>query len=420
MNDELHLHGMGRRLVTEVIMPKMGQTMEKGKIVKWLKKEGEKVEKGEPLLEIETDKTTIEVEARVSGVLKIIAQEGEEAPIATTIGFIAKEGEQLPKGIVTEVGPTVMETLEATSLEASTTEAKAEVEAAARVKASPLAKKLADEKGVDLSRVPGTGPGGRITKEDVLAYVASKPLTPVPREAVEEIVPEFQIVPMSSMRKAIAWKMVQSKTHVPHFYVSTNIDMTEAVRMREAWNSTVEAKTGVRLSFTHLLIKAVAKALEEYPQLNSTLDGENIKTWQDINIGIAVSLEDGLIVPVLRGANKLSLTETAVEADRLIARAREKKLREEEFTGGTFTISNMGTLDVESFVAIINVPEIAILSVGRIADKPVVIDGRITARKTMTATLSADHRVVDGVMGAKFLQKVKKYLEAPNSLTMPA
>lgn len=407
-------------MVTEVIMPKMGQTMEKGKIVKWLKKEGEKVEKGEPLLEIETDKTTIEVEARVSGVLKIIAQEGEEAPIATTIGFIAKEGEQLPKGIVTEVGPTVMETLEATSLEASTTEAKAEVEAAARVKASPLAKKLADEKGVDLSRVPGTGPGGRITKEDVLAYVASKPLTPVPREAVEEIVPEFQIVPMSSMRKAIAWKMVQSKTHVPHFYVSTNIDMTEAVRMREAWNSTVEAKTGVRLSFTHLLIKAVAKALEEYPQLNSTLDGENIKTWQDINIGIAVSLEDGLIVPVLRGANKLSLTETAVEADRLIARAREKKLREEEFTGGTFTISNMGTLDVESFVAIINVPEIAILSVGRIADKPVVIDGRITARKTMTATLSADHRVVDGVMGAKFLQKVKKYLEAPNSLTMPA
>jgi len=407
-------------LVTEVIMPKMGQTMEKGKIVKWLKKEGEKVEKGEPLLEIETDKTTIEVEARVSGILKITAKEGEEAPIATTIGFIAKEGEQLPEGIVTGIGPTAMETLEATSVEASTTEAKAEVEAAARVKASPLAKKLADEKGVDLSRVQGTGPGGRITKEDVLAYVASKPLAPVPREAVEEIVPEFQIVPMSSMRKAIAWKMVQSKTHVPHFYVSTNIDMTEAVRMREAWNSTVEAKTGVRLSFTHLLIKAVAKALEEYPQLNSTLDGENIKLWQDINIGIAVSLEDGLIVPVLRGANKLSLSETAVEADRLIARAREKKLREEEFTGGTFTISNMGTLDVESFVAIINVPEIAILSVGRIADKPVVIDGRITARKTMTATLSADHRVVDGVMGANFLQKVKKYLEAPYNLTMPA
>jgi len=401
-------------------MPKMGQTMEKGKIVKWLKKEGEKVEKGEPLLEIETDKTTIEVEARVSGILKITAKEGEEAPIATTIGFIAKEGEQLPEGIVTGIGPTAMETLEATSVEASTTEAKAEVEAAARVKASPLAKKLADEKGVDLSRVQGTGPGGRITKEDVLAYVASKPLAPVPREAVEEIVPEFQIVPMSSMRKAIAWKMVQSKTHVPHFYVSTNIDMTEAVRMREAWNSTVEAKTGVRLSFTHLLIKAVAKALEEYPQLNSTLDGENIKLWQDINIGIAVSLEDGLIVPVLRGANKLSLSETAVEADRLIARAREKKLREEEFTGGTFTISNMGTLDVESFVAIINVPEIAILSVGRIADKPVVIDGRITARKTMTATLSADHRVVDGVMGANFLQKVKKYLEAPYNLTMPA
>ncbi len=402
---------MRRRLVTEVIMPKMGQTMEKGKIVKWLKKEGEKVEKGEPLLEIETDKTTIEVEARVSGILRITAQEGEEAPIATTIGYIAKEGEPLPEGIITGVGPT--------SLEASITEAKTEVGAAARVKASPLAKKLAEEKGIDLSQVTGTGPGGRITKEDVLAYLASKPLAPVSEEAVKEVAPGFQIVPMSSMRKAIAWKMVQSKTHVPHFYVSTNVDMTDAFRLRETWNSDVEVKKGVRLSFTHLLIKAVAMALEEYTQLNSMLDGENIKLWRDINIGIAVSLEDGLIVPVLRGANRLSLPEIALEADRLIARAREKKLREEEFTGGTFTVSNMGTLDVESFVAIINVPETAILTVGRIADKPVVIEGQIIARKIMTATLSADHRVVDGVMAAKFLQKVKRSLEAPHILTMP-
>jgi len=392
-------------------MPKMGQTMEKGKIVKWLKKEGEKVEKGEPLLEIETDKTTIEVEARVSGILRITAQEGEEAPIATTIGFIAKEGEPLPKGIITGVGPT--------GLEASITEAKTEVEAAARVKASPLAKKMAEEQGVDLSQVTGTGPGGRITKEDILAYLTSKPLAPVSEEAVKEVAPGFQIVPMSSMRKAIAWKMVQSKTHVPHFYVSTNVDMTDADKLRETWNSTVEVKKGVRLSFTHLLIKAVAMALEEYPQLNSTLDGENIKFWRDINIGIAVSLEDGLIVPVLRGANRLSLPEIAMEADRLIARTREKKLREEEFTGGTFTVSNMGTLDVESFVAIINVPETAILTVGRIADKPIVIEGQIIARKMMTATLSADHRVVDGVMAAKFLQKVKRSLEAPHSLTMP-
>jgi len=278
---------------------------------------------------------------------------------------------------------------------------------------------LAEEKGIDLSQVTGTGPGGRITKEDVLAYLASKPLAPVSEEAVKEVAPGFQIVPMSSMRKAIAWKMVQSKTHVPHFYVSTNVDMTDAFRLRETWNSDVEVKKGVRLSFTHLLIKAVAMALEEYTQLNSMLDGENIKLWRDINIGIAVSLEDGLIVPVLRGANRLSLPEIALEADRLIARAREKKLREEEFTGGTFTVSNMGTLDVESFVAIINVPETAILTVGRIADKPVVIEGQIIARKIMTATLSADHRVVDGVMAAKFLQKVKRSLEAPHILTMP-
>jgi len=192
------------------------------------------------------------------------------------------------------------------------------------------------------------------------------------------------------------------------------VDMTEAAKMRRNLIPTFEAETGVRLSFTHLLIKAVATALEEYPQLNSTFEEENIKLWKDVNIGIAVSLEDGLIVPVLRRANTKNLKEIAVEASRLVARAREKRLREDEFYGGTFTISNMGRLDVESFIAIINVPETAILAVGRIADKPAVVDGQITIRKLMTATLSADHRVVDGVLAAKFLQRVKDLLEAPH------
>jgi len=224
---------------------------------------------------------------------------------------------------------------------------------------------------------------------------------------------------MSSMRMAIARKMVESKTHVPHFYVSTDVDMTEAVNMREKLIPTFEARTGVRLSFTHLIVKAVAMALEEYPQLNATFEGENIKIWKDINIGIAVGLEDGLIVPVLRRANKMSLLEIASEASKLVARAREKKLREEEFYGGTFTISNMGALGVESFIAIINIPETAILSLGRIADKPVVVDGQIAIRKMMTMTLSADHRVVDGVLAARFLQKVKDLLEAPYILALP-
>jgi len=409
-----------KRMVTEVIMPKMGQTMEKGKVIKWLKKEGERVERGEPLLEIETDKTTIEVEARGSGILRrILAQEGEESPILTVIGYIAKEDEPLP-----EVRTIVAETSLVAGMKAEAPKVKEEpevVEEAARLKASPLAKKIAEEKRVDLTKVPGTGPGGRITKDDVLAYLEGKPEAPTVQEAPAEVpVSEFHVMPMSSMRKAIAQKMALSKTHVPHFYVGTEVDMTEAAKIRENLISAFEAKTGVRLSFTHLLVKAVAMALEEFPQLNSTFEGESIRLWKYVNIGIAVSLDDGLIVPVLRRANEMSLLKIASEADRLIAKAREKKLREEEFTGGTFTVSNMGTLDIESFTAIINMPETAILAVGKIADKPAVLNRQITVRKMMTATLSADHRVVDGVLAAKFLQKVKKLLESPHSLAQSA
>jgi len=396
-------------MVTEVIMPKMGQTMEKGKIIKWLKKDGEEVKRGEPLLEIETDKTTIEVEARDSGKLKIIAQEGEEVPITTTIAYILKEGESVPEKRISEPKAEVEAVKEAVP---KPREAKAPV--AKEIKASPLAKRIAEEKGVDLTQVQGTGPGGRITKKDVLAYLERRAKTP-PAETVlvEPVQPEYEVVPMSSMRGAIARKMVESKTHVPHFYVTVQVDMTEAVKMRESLIPICEAKTGVRLSFTHLLIKAVAAALEKYPQLNATVDGDEIRVWKDVNVGIAVSLEDGLIVPVLREANRLDLFEIAMRASDLISRAREKRLREEEFSGGTFTISNMGALDVESFIAIINIPETAILATGRISDKPAVIDGHLTVRKMMNMTLSADHRAIDGVMAAKFLQEVKRLLEAP-------
>jgi len=385
-------------MATEVIMPKMGQTMERGKIIKWLKKDGEEVKRGEPLLEIETDKTTIEVEARDSGTLKILAQEGEEVPIATTIAYIVKEGESIPEG----------ETLEKPKLE------KAKAAAKERVKASPLARKMAREKGVDLTQVQGTGPGGRITKDDVLAYLEREAKAPSAGAALAEPVPsEYEVLPMSSMRRAIARKMAESKMRVPHFYVTVQVDMTEAVRMRESLIPILEAKRGVRLSFTHLLIKAVVMALEKYPQLNATVEEDEIRIWRDVNIGIAVSLEDGLIVPVLRRANELDLFEIASKASDLVARAREKKLREDEFSGGTFTISNMGALDVESFIAIINIPEAAILATGRISDKPAVVDGQLTVRKMMTMTLSVDHRAIDGVMAAKFLQEVKRLLEAP-------
>jgi pyruvate dehydrogenase E2 component (dihydrolipoamide acetyltransferase) len=400
-------------MVTEVIMPKMGQTMEKGRIIRWLKNEGEEVEKGEPLLEIETDKTTIEVEARDSGILrKILAQEGEDAPVATTIAYITGEGELLPeegisKGVRAPESPTAKIQKE-TSIIAPKPGEITKARKASRIRASPLAKKIGEEKGVDLTQVEGSGPGGRITKEDVLKHLASKPA---------ESSSEFQVVPMSSMRKAIAEKMVESKSHIPHFYVSTEVDMTEATKLRKDLTPTIEAETGVRLSFTHMFVKAVAIALKEYPQLNSTFEEENIKMWKDVNIGIAVSLEDGLIVPVLRKANKKSLPEITSMASKLASRAKEKRLREEEFSGGTFTISNMGALDVESFIAIINVPETAILALGKINDRPAVVEEQITIRKIMTMTLSADHRVVDGVLAAIFLKKVKNLLEEPSSLT---
>ena len=395
-------------------MPKLGQTMEEGKIIKWLKKEGERVEKGEPLIEIETDKTILEVEARGSGVLrKILAREDDVVPVTKTIGYIAEEGEaMLEEAAPAPTAPTptgrVTKTPGMEKPKAKTV----------RIKASPLAKKMAEEKGIDLSRVTGTGPGGRITKDDVLSHLASKAAVTAPTLATTPA-KELEAIPMSGMRKAIAKKMVYSKTNIPHFYVSTEVDMTEAARMRQSLIPEIEAKTGVRLSFTHILIRSVAMALKEFPQINAIYDNENIKLVKDINVGIAVGLEEGLIVPVLKGADRMDLTKISSEASKLVAKAKEKRLREDEFVGGTFTVSNMGAFDVDSFIAIINPPETAILAVGRTKEKPAVVEGTIQVRKMMTITLSADHRIVDGVLAARFLQRIKAILETPYNLLLP-
>jgi len=419
-------------MVVEIIMPKLGQTMEKGKILRWLKREGERVERGEILLEVETDKAVLEVESRGSGVLrKILAREGEVVPVAKVIGYIAEEEERIPEEAFQETAVRVEAPTPTPTIEVSGEE-KMEKE----IKASPLAKKIAKEKGVDLTRVVGTGPGGRITEKDVLDYLAkieaskaaplpsptltAAPYTSPEREAAT-IVPraeEIQVVPISGMRSAIAKKMTYSKMSIPHFYISTEVDMTEAAKVREELIPIIETKTGVRLSFTHMLIKAAAMALKEYPQLNALCDGENIKISKDVNIGIAVGLEDGLIVPVLKKVDSMDLAQIASRTEKLIAKAREKKLSEEEFTGGTFTISNLGIFDVDSFTAIINPPEIAILAVGKIRDKPAVVNGEIKIRKIMKITLSADHRAVDGIIAAKFLGKVKALLEKPYNLLL--
>jgi pyruvate dehydrogenase E2 component (dihydrolipoamide acetyltransferase) len=399
-------------MVVEVIMPKLGQTMEEGKIIKWLKKEGERVEKGEPLVEIETDKTILEVEARGSGVLrKILAAEDDVVPVTKTIGYIAEEDEVIQE----EAAPTPAAPTATAAGMPSMEKPKVKT---VRVKASPLAKKIAEENGIDLSWVIGTGPGGRITKDDVLSHLASKAAVTAPTLA-PTLAEELEAIPMSGMRKAIAKKMVYSKTNIPHFYVSTEVDMTEAAKMRQNLIPDIEAKTGVRLSFTHVLIRSVAMALKEFPQINAIYDNGNIKLAKEINIGIAVGLEEGLIVPVLKGADRMDMIQIASKASRLVAKAREKRLREDEFVGGTFTISNMGAFDVDSFIAIINPPETAILAVGRTKEKPAVVEGRVEVRNMMTITLSADHRIVDGVLAAKFLQRIKAILEAPYNLLGP-
>lgn len=415
-------------MVVEVIMPKLGQTMEKGKIVKWLKKEGEKVERGEPLLEIETDKAVLEVEARGTGVLKkILAREGDVVSVTKVIGYIAGEDEEIPENAIHKAMVELKGVV--TLAPAEATEIPSEGKMEKRIKASPLAREIARERGVDLTQVVGTGPGGRITSKDVLDYLARRESAKaVPAPTIAVLKPEAAVaaesrearaVPISGIRQAIAKKMTYSKANIPHFYISAEVDMTEAAKMRNDLIPVIEAKTGIRLSFTHMLVKAVAMALKEYPQLNATCDGENIKISEDINIGIAVALEDGLIVPVLKKADSMDLIQIVSKAEKLVAKARERRLNEDEFTGGTFTISNLGILDVETFIAIINPPEVAILAVGRIRDKPAVVDGEIKVRKKMNLTLSADHRAVDGVIAAKFLGRVKELLEKPYNLLLP-
>lgn len=376
-------------MVSEVIMPKLGQTMEEGKIEKWLKKEGDRVEKGEILLEITTDKATLEVESYGSGLLrKIIVPAGETVPVTTVIGYIADEAEELPETAekpMTGVSPAVVQGVPAAAGVQDTAVKSNELPAReGKVKASPLARKIAKDSGIDLKKVKGTGPGGRITREDVLAAVSGGESLPG----------------LSPMRRAIAEQMSKSKREIPHYYLTVEVDMTEASKGRKS-----------EVSITHIIIKAVAQALLEFPQLNSSWQEGGIKTFSEINIGIAVALEDGLIVPVLRNAEKKTVQEISSVVSSLVAKAREKKLSVEEYSGATFTISNLGMFGVESFIPIIDPPQVGMLGVGAIHERCVAIDGKVEIRPVMKITLSADHRVVDGNISAQFLKKLTGILE---------
>lgn len=416
---------------TNVIMPALGVAQQTGTLIKWLKAEGQSVAKGEPLMEIETDKATVEIEAPGSGVLaNVTAAPGDEIPVGNRIAVILAPGEAVNAAVVASPLSKAEETREshaavpgkqaASHPPLSIGEGRGERQAKAahslrtnqnapssgssrgRLLASPAAKRIAREKGVNLASVKGSGPEGSVLAEDVLRASPGGAVAAILTSSVEKI------LPLSPMRRIVGERMTQSKQTAPHFYVSMDIDMTGVHHWRAERKK--YAKDGVP-SVNDFILKACARALKDFPTVNSTFVEQGIKLHADINLGMAVALEEGLVVPVIRNADRLSLTELAAQSRALVDKAQKKKLFPVDYEGGTFTVSNLGMLGVDSFVAIINPPQCAILAVGRIAPRVVADDGMFAIKSLMTATLSADHRVVDGAVGARFLKQVKEVLE---------
>lgn len=425
--------------MAEVIrMPRMSDTMEEGNIVGWLKKVGDPVEPGDVLAEVETDKATMELESYHEGVLLHIGIEEGPVPVDGVLAVIGEEGEDFQAAL--DAAGSSSESADASSSaepanEPSSSKSEAEpapvaVEAAApvavdngdkRVKASPLAKKIASEAGVDISAISGSGDQGRIVKRDVESFIENKPaVSPAPsKEESKPAVPAFsfngsgdanyQDTPVSQMRKVIARRLGESKFSAPHFYLTVEIDMSNAIEARKQMNEL----SPVRISFNDLVVKACAVALRQHPAVNSSWLGDKIRMNGNINIGVAVAVDDGLLVPVINHADMKSLSQINTEVKTLAGKAKERKLQPAEMSGNTFTISNLGMFGIEEFTAIINPPDACILAVGGIIDKAVVKDGEVVPGKRMKVTLSCDHRVVDGATGAEFMNTLKGILEEP-------
>lgn len=389
---------------TNVIMPALGVAQQTGTLLKWLKADGQLVTKGEPLMEIETDKATVEIEAPGSGILShVIAKAGDQVPVGQRIALILAPGEAVPTG--TEIAPPVPATSAKEPAKSAAKLASTSITAApssGRVLASPAAKRIAREKGVSLASLKGSGPEGSVLAEDVL-NAASDRTPPVTAGFTAE-----EIVPLSNMRRIVGERMTQSKRSAPHFYLSMDVDMSAASKLRAEWKARGEEPIP---SINDFILYSCARALKDFPSVNSTYTDQGVKLHPGIHIGMAVAIDEGLVVPVIRDADRLSLMEIAAQSRALTEKAQGKKLFPLDYEGGTFTISNLGMLGVDSFIAIINPPQCAILAVGRVAPRVVVDEGMFAIKTMMTATLSADHRVVDGAIAARFLQQVKRYLE---------
>jgi pyruvate dehydrogenase E2 component (dihydrolipoamide acetyltransferase) len=427
-------------------MPKLSPTMEEGQLARWLKKEGDKVSMGEPLAEIDTDKATMEMQALSNGVLrKILIKEGESAPLGQPIAIIGEADEDIsdllktapaakpaqaaaaPEKLSESDATPAVSTPEAETPEPSVSADGKEPQRSAapsgRVLISPIAARMAAEAGIDLKSLRGSGPGGRIVKSDVEAARTQKPEAPARKPAAPSLtIPRtaqpgtvyrpsaYRDEPLSEMRRTIARRLVTSLGPIPHFFLTSEIDMERAADIRRSIN---ELYPDARVSINDLIIKIAAVTLIQHPQVNASFQDKTVRFYEHADVGVAVATENGLITPIVRAAELKSLVEIAGEVRELADRARARKLKPEEYTGATFSISNLGMFGIEEFTAVINPPEGAILAVGAMAPKPVVKENQIVIRQTMRVTMSCDHRVIDGAVGAKFLQTFKQIMENP-------
>ena len=442
-------------MATKVHMEALSPTMEEGQVVKWLKGEGDAVAQGDILAEIETDKATMELVARGEGVLrKVFVGEGVAAPVGNVIAVIAAEDEDIAAlvaaaggGGVTVapavdgagVGATSAAAVAAAPAAAATSETAAAPAARAttpapattpaagatpastptgRIKASPVARRLAQDAGLDLAAVQGSGPGGRVIKRDVEAaaqVAAAAPVPAAPTWPASAPDTEFVDTPLSQMRKTVARRLTESLGPVPHFFLTVDVDMTRALQARKQVNQLL-AERGAKASINDFVIKAAAVALTHHPECNAWWLGDSIRRFNRVHMAIAVAVPDGLITPVVRDAHAKGLGRISAEVRELAGRAREKKLQPHEYTGSTFSISNLGMFGIEEFTAVINPPEAGIIAVGAVEERPVVHEGQVVVQPRMRVTMSCDHRVIDGAQGARFLATLKSFLEEPAAI----
>jgi pyruvate dehydrogenase E2 component (dihydrolipoamide acetyltransferase) len=403
--------------MAEITMPKLSDTMTEGVVVRWHKKQGEPVSVGDVLAEIETDKATMEMEAFDDGVLKeIYAQEGQKVAVGDRIALVEGENESKPsshekKTIVTQPVKTPSTSAPPPVVPSSSIKGSGDPKGieGGRLKASPLARKTATQMNVAIENLQGSGPGGRIIQEDVFQAAKQQEVSPT-----NVSVAETSLIPLTAMRRVIAQRMVESKSHIPHFYLDAELDAGPLLQLRAMANESLVAKGSKKLSVNDFVLKATVESLRRVPQVNASYSENGILRYAHIHLGFAVSLEEGLITPVIRNAETKELRQLSTEARALIEKARTKKLKPDEYQGGTFTVSNLGASGIDRFYAIINPPQAAILSVGSIAKKPVVnAQDQIVVGHRLNVALCCDHRVVDGAVGGVFLQEFRKLIENP-------